>query len=73
MAAAFEDGLAHLKGEGAQLADRGIFFKDDTSAGVCEDFQRLSLSDTHGAADLFGNDDTAQIIDAAHNTSCFHI
>ena len=35
--------------------------------------QRFSSTDPQSAADFFGNDDAAEIIDAANNASCFHI
>ena len=35
--------------------------------------QQDAFADTHGAADLLGDHDTAEVVDAAYNTGCFHI
>jgi len=34
--------------------------------------ERVALADAEGAADLLGNDDAAEVVDAADNSSCFH-
>lgn len=54
--------VAYLSGEIAQLADGGVFFEDDFPVLVGEDLQRVAFTDTHGAADLFGNDDSAEVV-----------
>jgi len=35
--------------------------------------RRVALADAHGAADLLGDNDTPEVIDAAHDTGSFHI
>ena len=35
--------------------------------------RRVALADTHGAADLLGNDHPAQVVDPSHDSSCLHI
>ena len=35
--------------------------------------QRVALADTHGAADLLGDDHPAQFINAADDSGCFHL
>ena len=34
---------------------------------------RVALADTHGAADLLGNDYPAKVVDPPHDSCCFHI
>ena len=34
--------------------------------------QRVALADTHGAADLLGDDDPSQIVDPPYDSSGFH-
>ena len=34
--------------------------------------QRVALADSQGAADLFGDDDAAEVVDAPDNACCFH-
>ena len=33
----------------------------------------VALADTHGAADLLGNDHAAEVVDPAHDSGCLHI
>ena len=35
--------------------------------------QGVTFSDPHGAADLLGDDDPAQVVDAPHDSGCFHL
>ena len=35
--------------------------------------QRVALADTHGAADLLGDDHAAEVVDPAHDSGCLHI
>ena len=65
--------VAELDGEVLQPADQGVLLEDDLAIPCGVDLQRVALADTHGAADLLGDDDTSQIIDPAHDPGCFHI
>jgi len=39
----------------------------------CQCFQqRVTFSDTHGSADLFGNNNATEVVNTAHNSSSFH-
>ena len=67
------EGVGILSGKGGQLSDGGVFFENDLSFVVGENFQRVTLTDSHGAADLLGDDHTAKVVDAADNSGCFHI
>ena len=51
--------LAHLAGEVAQSTHQGIFFKNDAAVFVGIDLQGVALADSHRAADLLGDHDTA--------------
>ena len=35
--------------------------------------QRVSLTDSHSAADFFGDNNTTKVVYSSHNTCCFHI
>lgn len=54
--------VADLRGELGQLAHGGILFENDLSVGVGVDLQRVALADTHGAADLLGDDHAAEVV-----------
>ena len=47
--------------------------KQEIKVRVQRCLQRVALTDTHGAADLLGDHDPAQVIDAPHDPSCFHL
>ena len=34
---------------------------------------RVAFADTHGAADLLGDDHSAEVVDPSDNSCCFHI
>ena len=34
---------------------------------------RVALADSHGAADLLGNDNAAKVVDPSDNSGCFHL
>ena len=62
MPGVFADRLADLPGELAEIAHRGIFFKDDLAVLLRIDLQRVALADTQCAADLLGDDDAAEVV-----------
>ena len=66
-------GVAELGGEVLQPADEGVLLENDFPVPCGVDLQRVALTDTHGAADLLGDHDPAQVIDAPHDPSCFHL
>ena len=66
-------GVAELGGEVLQSADEGVLLENDFPVPCGVDLQRVALTDTHGAADLLGDHDPAQVIDAPHDPSCFHL
>ena len=73
--AGFVHGFAHLGGKGAQLADRGILFKNNAAARVGKNFERLAFADAHGAADFFGDDNAPQVVlmcQVKHKKSVVH-
>lgn len=61
LAGGLVEGLAQLGGEVPQPAHEGVFLKHHT-VPVGEDLQGVSLPDTHGSADLFGDDHPAQVV-----------
>ena len=66
-------GVAELGGKVLQPADEGIFLKNNFSVPSGEDLQRVALADTHGAAYLLGNYHSPQVVNASHDSGCFHI
>ena len=61
-AAGLGQGLGVLGREVPQLSDGRILLKNNLAVPLGEDFQRVTLADTEGAAYLFGNDDSAQVV-----------
>ena len=55
------------------VAERGIFAENHAALRVGENFQRVPLADPQRAADLLRDHDSAEVVDAAHDSSCFHI
>lgn len=62
VAAGHRQGFRILFGKSAEFSDRGVFFQDDLALAVREDLKRISFFDPQGAADFFGDDDTAEVI-----------
>ena len=54
--------LGALYGKSRQLSDRGILFKNNLSVPVGIYFKRLALTDSHGPANFFRNDDPPQVV-----------
>ena len=55
------------------LANGRILFKDHLAVARGEDLQRVAAADALGAADLLGDHHPAQLVDAAHDSCCFHV
>ncbi|CDN43921.1 hypothetical protein BN871_DT_00350 [Paenibacillus sp. P22] len=69
---AFAERFRIFLGEVAQLADRGVLLEDDFPVAIDKYLQRVSFADAKRTADFLRDNDTAQIIDPAHDSSCFH-
>ena len=61
-ASRFAQRFAKLRGKLVHAAHKGIFFENDLSVLARVDLQRVALADTHGAADLLGDDNTAEVV-----------
>ena len=59
--------LTELGREVVQPAHEGILLEDDLPVPAGVYLQRVSLTNTHSAPNLLGNDHPSQIIDAAHH------
>ena len=46
--------------------------EEDLAVGVRVYLQRVALADTHGAADLLGDDYSAEVVDPPDDACCFH-
>ena len=55
-------GVAELSGKVLQPANERILLKNDLAVPGGEDLQGVTLADTHGAADLFGDHHAAQVV-----------
>ena len=55
-----------------QLPHRGVFFEDHPAVLLGVDLQRVTLADVQRPADLLGDHDAAEIVDAAHDSGSFH-
>ena len=56
------EGVAQLRGKLVHAAHEGILFENDLAVLARVDLQRVAFADAHGAADLLGDDDTAQVV-----------
>ena len=65
--------VADLPGKFRQLPHGGVFLEDQLTILVRENLQRVTLADTHGAADLLGDHHPAEVVDPAHDSGCFHM
>ena len=55
-------GLTQLGGKVLHAAQQGLFFENHLAVPAGVDLQRVALPDAHGAADLLGDDHSAQIV-----------
>ncbi|MNI75547.1 hypothetical protein D3C73_1317090 [compost metagenome] len=72
MVGALEERIGILLGEITHFADRGVFLQDDLSIPIDKDLQRITFPNAQGPANFLRNNDTAQIVNTANNSSCFH-
>ena len=56
----------------AHLPHRRILFEDDLAIPRGEDLQRVAPADALGTADLLGDHHPAQLVNASHDSGCFH-
>ena len=54
--------FAKLRGELIHAAHERVLFENDLPVLARVDLQRVTLADTHGAADLFGDDNSAEVV-----------
>jgi hypothetical protein len=64
--------LGVLPGKLGQLSDGGVFLKDHLAVGVGKDLQWVALLNAERAADLLGDHNAPQVVNAAYNTGSFH-
>ena len=57
-------------GDGGDFADRRILFEHDLAVVIGEDLEWIAFADTKSAADLLGDDHSAEFIYSAYNASC---
>ena len=60
-------------GKVGKLPQWRILFENDLAIVVGVDLQGVPLADAHGAADLFGDDDPAEVVDSSYDSGCFHL
>ena len=73
VASVFAHRFADLRGKLRQIAHGRIFLENDLAVLFRIDLQRVAFADTECPADLLGDDDAAEVVDAAHDSCCFHI
>ena len=62
-----------LPGKGRHFPDRRIFFQDDFSLPVGEDFQRIRFPNPQRSANFLRDYDASEVINPTDNSCCFHI
>ena len=60
--ASFIERVGILRSKAEQLADGRIFFENHFAVAVGENFKRIPFADTHGAADFFRDNNSAEVI-----------